>query len=712
MTRSSPLTTVSEAVTASQALLNAETKHLIGKYRVEISQIQPHPSQRQLSDAWVDSLHQRFLEVGIDRVAFPIKLILHDSGDLQAVTSDCIAATQKHIPQLPPHVKALVYHGQHRVAACRRMVDPEEHWWFAEVYMPALEHAHPAEFMTLMHMGNEDEHRLLTSDSDRFLALYRLSCMLRDGVITSEVHQVNYDRLVRAVVKDATRYGLTNLVSSQELADSVARALKYPYLSMSFNASTWGKKLVKGRFYKLVACLVDEMVEQCRILQDGYLDVSEKPFALAASSCTWNQLEVGVKKKDHSWKDLPGGASAALARLKQRNPDFTSLLNPSGSDDWTFSHTALMPSVLTSDTVVSRLKVMYDLMQHVVHIAAGPELLEKYIKRLAHTSDEDHPFGIISHVLKEKLGGKPSNFPHKIILLLWQTQDSLLKDLEQAGISSAEGTSREAYKSLLAKSKPWWEFFRMFKMSRLPGLGLTVPKVFSLDACSKDTALLQAVRKKRDADLALQASGSGPVDKVSELSSRGSGSRSPSLVVDEATAEPAVLAVPGLSPPGGQSSPAAATRAPETPQSQNELSAAPKQPNKRKRSQRKDGEQLVVGSPSNAQRQKSNNQEDTAYASDDTQTETQPTTRQLRTHELVRKELRCILDGVDRLTPSDARALQGVLESLVDLQGASYMGRVLDALKDKVPNLIERAKKAKQASELAEQDWSDSELEN
>lgn len=109
----------------------------------------------------------------------------------------------------------------------------------------------PAEFLTLMHMSNEEESRLSTSDSERFLVMHRLSQLHRDKKITKEVYHVNQERLARAVVKDATRHGLSNLIRAPELADAVARVLQYPHLCPNFNASTWGKKLVKGRFYNV-----------------------------------------------------------------------------------------------------------------------------------------------------------------------------------------------------------------------------------------------------------------------------------------------------------------------------------------------------------------------------------------------------------------------------------------------------------------------------
>jgi hypothetical protein len=88
---------------------------------------------------------------------------------------------------------------------------------------------------------------------------------------------------------------------------------------------------------QLSACLVDEMLAQCRLLWTTHTDIPERPFLLPAQSCTWSQLEVAVKKKDHPWKDLPGGAPAALLRVRNRDPEFSTFLNPSGSDGWTFA---------------------------------------------------------------------------------------------------------------------------------------------------------------------------------------------------------------------------------------------------------------------------------------------------------------------------------------------------------------------------------------
>ncbi|KAG9090444.1 hypothetical protein FRC07_012107, partial [Ceratobasidium sp. 392] len=335
---------------AAHGLLHAESSHLLGKYRVALSQIKSHPLQRPVDEPWVNSLYTRFNEVGIDRYTFPIKVILQYS---QSTFSLVKAIPSSSIPNLPTDVDVLVYQGQHRVAACRRLTELEEHWWIAEVYAPGtyphfneveqslkwdnagLATEFPAEFVTLMHMGNEDLHRLSISDADRFLSLHRLSTMHKSGTIPAEVYQVNHRRILQAVLKDATRQGLANLVCSEELADAIANALQYHYVRASFNAGTWGKKLVKGRFFKLTACLIEEMLEQCRLLTNNHADVSAKPFQLPAPSCSWTQLEKSVKKKQHPWTELPGGATEALSRIRTRNPEFSTVLNPSGDDEWT-----------------------------------------------------------------------------------------------------------------------------------------------------------------------------------------------------------------------------------------------------------------------------------------------------------------------------------------------------------------------------------------
>ena len=102
-----------------------------------------------------------------------------------------------------------------------------------------------------MHSSNEEEFRLSSTDSDRFMALYRLRQMWDKSIITEEVYKANKERLENGVVKDDTRHGLANLLRSPILATAVVKVLQHTHLRPMFNASTWGKKLTKGRFYQV-----------------------------------------------------------------------------------------------------------------------------------------------------------------------------------------------------------------------------------------------------------------------------------------------------------------------------------------------------------------------------------------------------------------------------------------------------------------------------
>ena len=115
------------AAPASQVILLAEPRYFIGTFRVSTTQVQPHPNQRSVSLKWVDSLHQRFMEVGIDRAAHPIKVLL-DTRSAQCNINTRPAT----VTDLPTNMAVLVYHGQHRILACQKMDNIEEHWWYAE----------------------------------------------------------------------------------------------------------------------------------------------------------------------------------------------------------------------------------------------------------------------------------------------------------------------------------------------------------------------------------------------------------------------------------------------------------------------------------------------------------------------------------------------------------------------------------------------------
>lgn len=131
-------TNASAQTSEPQIILYAEPGFLVGKYKVWARQVRPHPGQRQLCEEWVESLHQRFREVGIDRAAHPIKVLLEENQRLDTLTEMSKKAGFEAVPDLPEGVIVLVYHGQHRIAACQKMEDVEEHWWLAEVYRKGI----------------------------------------------------------------------------------------------------------------------------------------------------------------------------------------------------------------------------------------------------------------------------------------------------------------------------------------------------------------------------------------------------------------------------------------------------------------------------------------------------------------------------------------------------------------------------------------------
>ncbi|QRV99215.1 hypothetical protein RhiJN_27234 [Ceratobasidium sp. AG-Ba] len=261
------------------------------------------------------------------------------------------------------------------------------------------------------------------------------------------------------------------------------------------------------------------MSEQCRLLVDGQSEVPSKALSLSATACSIKALEKGVKKKGHAWGGLPGGAEAALARVRARSPGFATVLNPSGSDGWTFPETAsvtglnketmlmivillkvLLPSVLTSDTVAGSLKDMYNLMQHIIHVTAGRVLLDKYMGNSAHAAHDDHPFGILCIVLNDKFAGKVTNFPHKIIYTMWQQRGALLQELKTYAMPAAIDADLSHYSMLIKKSQKWWEVFRMFKISQFAGQKLKIPKTFDVLSDDRKEKLLKSMQKKRQRD--------------------------------------------------------------------------------------------------------------------------------------------------------------------------------------------------------------------
>jgi hypothetical protein len=117
-----------------ETLLKAEEKNFLGRFRVMLNQIQPHPLQRTISSDWVRSLKDHFLEVGIDRAAYPVKVLLKDDSIWDSQSTGLMASGKESLPVMPENVGLLVYDGQHRIAACSELGDLEEKWWYALVY--------------------------------------------------------------------------------------------------------------------------------------------------------------------------------------------------------------------------------------------------------------------------------------------------------------------------------------------------------------------------------------------------------------------------------------------------------------------------------------------------------------------------------------------------------------------------------------------------
>ncbi|KAF8593793.1 hypothetical protein BDV93DRAFT_582421 [Ceratobasidium sp. AG-I] len=641
---------------ASQVILLAEPNHLIGMYKVSTEQVQPHPNQRSVNPEWVDSLCQRFVQVGIDRASHPIKVLL-DKGSLESATN----TRPTDVLELPSNITVLVYQGQHRIKACQQLDDTKEHWWYAEVYLPALETSHPAEFLTLMHSNNEEEFRLPSTDADRFLAFYRLRQMRDEKVITEEVYKANQDHLERGVVKDETRQGLGNLLRSPILSTAVASVLEDPQLRSGFNASTWGKKLVKGS-----------------------LEVTIKPFQLSAASCEWRKLQTAAKKKNHPWKELPGGVDGALARVSKRPKEFRNVLNPIESSSWTFEHTALLPSVMTSETVIGALSDMYIIAQHFIHMSAGRDCLVRYTSRYQSEEEVTHPAGVIKALLGDRLRGKHGNYPDKVVLYMWQHRAVLLLGLKKEGIVQALDTTEDEYQALLLHHQHWWELLRYLKVSTLEaGLKLKIPRVFG-------QPVLKPVDQK-----ALRTPGTHPpVESNQESSTHNQPTcRSQTrqgLIGNNGS---------GLSTADGEASDGIAHSALDSPSGR--VVAADQ------------GEDLLFPAPSaesscdrpTKKRKVATRHEEsedeyfyrplTPTGPDSEEEDLDQTSiKSLRCHNQLSSQLRHLDTKIEELRPDEAHALNDLIEAIVDLQGTGHMARVVGALSSKIELFTQRAARA------------------
>lgn len=72
--------------------------------------------------------------MGVNRAGYPIKVWLESGTAPRPIAELSGLGPSNEVAQLPAGIGILVYDGQHRVEACRRLENTSEHWWFAEVY--------------------------------------------------------------------------------------------------------------------------------------------------------------------------------------------------------------------------------------------------------------------------------------------------------------------------------------------------------------------------------------------------------------------------------------------------------------------------------------------------------------------------------------------------------------------------------------------------
>ncbi|KAG9111075.1 hypothetical protein FRC07_008107 [Ceratobasidium sp. 392] len=518
-----------------------------------------------------------------------------------------------------------------------------------------------------MHTSNEEDFRLATTDADRFLAMHRLLELKSLQRIDDTTYIASQQRLEAAILKDGTRQGLRNLLRSKDLADAISEALQLDHIRQSFNAGTWGKKLVKGRLYAVAVGLIKEMVEQSRLLQGTWTEVPVKPFQLAAKYCTWAKLETGVVRKDHAWQQLEGGAQAALQRAMSRPPGFVHLMNPLASEGW-----------------------MLDRIM--VHMIAGSDVLNRYTAARADDTGKDHPIGIITTVLEDQLRGKESNYPNKILYSMWQNRKALLQSLEQKHIQDAIDTTAESYQALILDTHCWWKLMSLFKMRQLrKGLNLNVPKAFPQPA--ESTCDLQTRAESQQS-----CNANSPLDPLPTASSATTSHTYPAADLQ------AQDSLPMHSDPlvdASQQHP----RRPSTPDMHVGFQDGTVEPHghntRRKRARVLEDEENQSGP--------SPHTEDESLSHLDNGSSELPLTREstvqgLRSYSHLVSQLQGWQNSVPRLQADETRALGDLLEQLVALQGTGYLPRVVTTLNDQIQPLTKRARRANMITQGFEQE--------
>ncbi|KEP46445.1 hypothetical protein V565_198670, partial [Rhizoctonia solani 123E] len=199
-------------------------------------------------------------------------------------------------------------------------------------------------------------------------------------------------------------------------------------------------------------------------------------------------LDSACRNKSHPWHQLPGGAEGALDRLKQ-GPEafgFATPLTKAAGNKWSLGERAFVPTVITSNIVTSKLEMMYLVTQHLIHIVAGQEVLQRYTSNKGLTDEDDHPLGIFNQVLGKRVlnkEGQVGNGALKIIVNIWSECQTLKQGLSDLDIDTPESTTVEDYQHLINTHEPWWKLLSLFKMPLFEqGLGIKLAKQFCFNS--------------------------------------------------------------------------------------------------------------------------------------------------------------------------------------------------------------------------------------
>ncbi|KAG8736413.1 hypothetical protein FRC10_009331 [Ceratobasidium sp. 414] len=459
-------------------LAQARTQHLVGRFKLHVHQLLPHNKQRLLNQDWVKQLAEK-MKGCLDRHLHPIEVLLAPDGNILQL-KEAQASAGDSLPTAPKSTRFLVFNGQHRVAALNTMrLRPEDLWWDALVYQNALETDRPAEFLSIMHQANDEENKMYTVDSSRFIGVHQLNNLRTKGLIDENIWAAN--RSVMLGKNQSVRTAIGALTKDQTVSDAISAALDWPVIYHCFKASSW-RKLISGRYYQVVAGLVQEMTVQVELLSNGKKELPVEPFDLSARLCTLTDLKekIAKSKGSHPWDALPGGAKEALRRFTTYQPNFKTALYPKCTTKWTFENMVLLPSSLTGKFVLGEIEILNVVGQHLIRMIGSDEHYSSVTTR-NQTSQDAQPAGVIKLVLgaRNTPTGIP-NYEQRILEELWINRNKLHSELVQHHIPTPSTASGADYIALLDKSEPWWSILRLFKMRTFPfGFRLSCSSTFA-----------------------------------------------------------------------------------------------------------------------------------------------------------------------------------------------------------------------------------------